>query len=399
MKKRICLWAAVTLLVFWISPPIVIEASDKLGSVRQENVQWQLEDGQQQEYLDELFSSMDFSELDSFLQQEEEKISFSDLVLQFLEGGFGEDSLVQIAEWIRDALFSEILANKNLLLEVVLLAFGFSILKNFAGAFQSSYISDMCFILVYCVLALMLLTSIAAFQEIVSETLEKSVQFMKMLVPTFCISMVFSSNTSTSIEFYQTAFLIIYLVEWAFTTFLLPMVHLYILMELFNHFWEEEKFLNLTELFRDLIHWGIKIAGVGVLGLNVVQNLISPAKDRMAQGAFEKAAAVIPGVGGAISSVSELLLGGGIVIKNCIGTAGLVVLFLMGLIPMLKVFCMAFFYKIAAAVTEPVTDKRISGALKGMSEGAILYMKLLGYSLVLFFLTISLTIAATSYIY
>ena len=66
---------------------------------------------------------------------------------------------------------------------------------------------------------------------------------------------------------------------------------------------------------------------------------------------------------------------------------------------MLKVACMALFYKAAAAVTEPVTDKRIAGCLKGMAEGAMLYMKLLGYCLVLLFLTLALTIAATSFIY
>jgi stage III sporulation protein AE len=59
---------------------------------------------------------------------------------------------------------------------------------------------------------------------------------------------------------------------------------------------------------------------------------------------------------------------------------------------------MSFFYKLAAAVAEPLTDRRITGCLKGMAEGGVLYLKLLGYSLVLFFLTIALTTAASSYI-
>lgn len=99
---------------------------------------------------------------------------------------------------------------------------------------------------------------------------------------------------------------------------------------------------------------------------------------------FCKTASVIPGLGNAVGSVTELLLGAGIVMKSCVGTAGLVVLVLISLVPLLKALCLAFFYKLAAAVTEPVSDKRISGCLKGLANGGMLYVKLLGYSVLLF---------------
>ena len=224
-------------------------------------------------------------------------------------------------------------------------------------------------------------------------------EIMKVMVPTFCLSMMFASNVSSAAGFYQTAFLVIYLVEWLFLNLLMPLIHIYVLLEMFGHFVPEERFSNLTELFSEVINWGIKIAGVLVLGLNVVQNLIGPAKDRMGHGIFAKTASVIPGLGNAVGSVTELLLGAGIVMKSCVGTAGLVVLVLISLVPLLKALCLAFFYKLAAAVTEPVSDKRISGCLKGLANGGMLYVKLLGYSVLLFFVTIALTAAASGFIY
>ena len=104
-------------------------------------------------------------------------------------------------------------------------------------------------------------------------------------------------------------------------------------------------------------------------------------------------------VGERSNQVTELLLGAGIVMKSCVGTAGLVVLVLISLVPLLKALCLAFFYKLAAAVTEPVSDKRISGCLKGLANGGMLYVKLLGYSVLLFFVTIALTAAASGFIY
>ena len=337
-------------------------------------------------YLSELSDEMDYGKLDTFLKDYGvEQVSFSGLVEELMQDGVSTAWGEHVFSAIKTSLVGEIAANRKMLLEIVLLAFCFSVLKNFAGAFHASYISELCFLLVYCVMAVMLLQTFLLFQEVVSKSLESCVEFMKVMVPTFCLSMMFASNVSSAAGFYQTAFLVIYLVEWLFLNLLMPLIHIYVLLEMFGHFVPEERFSNLTEVL--------------VLGLNVVQNLIGPAKDRMGHGIFAKTASVIPGLGNAVGSVTELLLGAGIVMKSCVGTAGLVVLVLISLVPLLKALCLAFFYKLAAAVTEPVSDKRISGCLKGLANGGMLYVKLLGYSVLLFFVTIALTAAASGFIY
>lgn len=353
--------------------------------------------GQSEEYIEEMTDYIDFSSLDNFM--EHEKVTFSGLVETLLYDGIEQFDKKLVFQWAKDALFYEIEANKTMLVEIVLLAIAFSILKNFAGAFRYSYISDLCFILVYCVLAVMLLKSFVMLGDIASQALLDSVEFMKMLIPTFCITMVFSAGVQTSAGFYQMAFLVIYLIQWLFLNLLVPAIHIYVLLELMNHFMEDEKFINLTELLKGAICWGMKLSGIVILGLNVVQGLVNPAKDRLMHGTLGKAAAMLPGVGNAVNGMSELLLGSGIVIKNCVGVAALLVLAVIGMIPMLKIGCLAFFYKLAAAVAEPVTDKRIAGCLKGMAEGGVLYLKLMGYCLILFFVTIALTTAVSGFIY
>lgn len=390
MKKRKRMFLFLVTFFFLMKTPFSICAKN----IDQEAAE------EQEDYLEELTDSIDFTELDTFLADStEDELTFSEVVDGFLKNGISTDSIKNVGDFIVDALLGEIEKNRTLLLEMILLAVAFSILKNFSGVFGASYISDLCFILVYCVLALMLIRSISSLQTIVSETITQSVDFMKMLVPAFCISMVFSSNVNSSAGFYQVAFLVIYMIEWVFLNVFLPMIHMYVLFVILNHFMEEEHFFHLTELFRELISKGIKLTGVVVLGLSVVQNLISPAKDRVSQGMLGRAVSVIPGVGNAVSGIGEVLLGTGIVVKNSIGAAGVVVLVIIGLVPLLKIVCLAFFYKLAAAITEPVTDKRISGCLKGMADGADLYLRLLGYCLLLFFIIIGLTTAATSFIY
>lgn len=354
------------------------------------------------DYLDIWMDEMDFTDLDAILEEElfpkqREEVRFSELVEELLTEGIGGFDGSLIAGWIKDALFYETQTNRKLLVEVVVLAIGFSVLKHFSAAFKQAYISDICFLLVYAILAVLLLQSFEVYSGIASEALNKSVDFMKSLVPTFCISMVFSAGVETSAGFYQMAFLVIYLVQWMFLKILMPLIHMYVLLELFNHFFEDEKFGNLTELLKGVVNWGLKSASVAVLGLNVVQGLISPAKDRLMNGTVSKAAAIIPGVGNVLSGMGELMLGSGILIKNCVGVAALLILIAIAMMPVLKILVLSLLYKLAAVVVEPAADKRIAGCLNGMAEGGALYLKLVLYCVVLLFLTIALTTMASGF--
>ncbi len=351
------------------------------------------------EIVEELLGELDLSGMDSFLEDTGVSMSFYELVEKMIGQGWGVESMTDLVYWLRDLLFSEIETNKMLFLEVILITFCFSLLKNTVGDFGSSYISEVCFLLVYSVLALMLLRSMYVFQGIVAETIEKSVSFMRVFVPCFCTGMFLSSNVYASGGFYQIAFAVIYLVEWAFEKLLLPCVHVYVLLQIFNYFFEETQFGNLAELLQTLVNWGLKLSGTVVFGLSVVQNLMNPVKDRMAQGTVSKVMSVIPGAGGAAGSIGEIMLGAGMVIKNGIGIAGIVVLFCIGIGPIVKTGFLSLLYKLMAAVTEPLSDRRISGCIKQLSDAAVLYMKVQGYCMMMFFITIALAATATSFVY
>ncbi len=243
----------------------------------------------QEDYTEGLLGQIDFSDVDALYREAlpgtpERKTGFSDVVEGLITDGVRGFDLSLLAGWLRDAIFYEIGTNRTLLIEIVLLAVGFSILKNFVGAFRSSYISDLCFLMVYCVLGVMLLQSFAVFGGIVRETMTHSVDFMRALVPAISVTMVFSAGPGTGAGFYQTAFLVIYLIQWGFLELLMPLARIYAILQLFNHFFEDEKFANLTELLNGIICWGMKIAGISVLGLSVVQSMIAAAKDRLTGG-------------------------------------------------------------------------------------------------------------------
>ncbi len=348
---------------------------------------------------EELLEELEFGELDSFMKDIGSDMSFYELVRHIIDQGWGVESIADLVTWVRELLFAELQANRELFIEIILITFCFSLLKNSVGSFGNSYVSDTCFLLVYGTLAMLFLNSIYIFQTVVTETIENGVAFMRMFVPLFCTGMIFSSNVYSSTAFYQLAFLLIYLVEGVIKTIILPFIHIYVVLQICNHFFEESNFGNMADLVKSIVNAGMKLAVTVVFGLNVVQNLMNPVKDRMAQGILGRAVSFIPGVGGVANSAGEILLGAGMLIKSGVGMAGMVALLFLGVGPLMKAGCMVFFYKLMAAITEPMADKRISDCIKDLSVGAGLYLKVLGYSLALFMITIALTISATSFTY
>ena len=107
---------------------------------------------------------------------------------------------------------------------------------------------------------------------------------------------------------------------------------------------------------------------------------------------------MIPGVGNAFGTVGEIFISSGMLIKNSIGIGGVLVMLFLAINPFVKIAVMTICYKAIAAMAEPVADKRMSGCLNGIYRGSVLIMKSFLLVVLLFFITIAMITAATSWI-
>lgn len=349
-----------------------------------------------EDYAGDYFDMLDVGELDAFVQDQENlnDITFSDIVGQMIQGKWELDGR-KLMDWLIDLLWSEIADNKDLLFMVLLLAVSCTFIKNMADAFRNSYVSDICFALIYMQMTVMLLKSFQIAGGIVTDALNRIVEFMTVLVPVFCMTLSLSMANLTSAGFYQLAFIVIYLVQWILLELLIPLVQVLVVLQFMNYMIKGERFTRMCELLEDGIRWSLKFMVSVIVGLNVIQVMVAPAVDRLKMSSVTKGVGMIPGVGNISNALSDMLLGAGMVIKSSVGTAGIVVLLLIAMLPFLKLLILALLYKVTAAVTEPVADKRIAGSINGVYVGCVLMVKILLTSLVLFVVTIAI-VATTS---
>ena len=177
---------------------------------------------------------------------------------------------------------------------------------------------------------------------------------------------------------------------------LLPLINVYIMIQVMNYLVGEHVLSELADLIRKLITWILRSLLGFVVGMNVIQGILSPTIDTLKRSTLTKTVEAVPGIGNLFGGVTDVLLGTAVLIKNGIGMAGAVILVLICSVPVIQMAAMTFLYKFAAAMVQPVSDKRITGCIRSVSEGYRLMLKVLYTTLILFLITIAVVAASTS---
>ena len=121
----------------------------------------------------------------------------------------------------------------------------------------------------------------------------------------------------------------------ASSTLVLPGANLYVLLCMVNHLSKEDMLSKMAELLETMINWSLKTMLGAVLGLQAVRGLVAPAMDAIKRTALGRTAGAIPAVGNAVNAVTELILAGALLVKNCLGAMAVVVLLLAGAGPVI----------------------------------------------------------------
>lgn len=344
-----------------------------------------------------LLDEVDFTELNELLKENESTrgFDFKNLVKQLISGE--ELDKGRLFDTIKDSILYEVSASRDYMLQIILLVAAFALLYNFTNVFEHAAVTDISFYIVYMILLALLLKSFQLISGVLTDTLGTTLDFMRALMPAFCLTMVFSTGTVTAMGFYQLTLFLLYIIEAVLIYGVVPAVHIYVMLELVNHLTKEEMISRLTELIQRLVEWVLKFLFTLVIGINVVQGLLSPVIDGFKTTMFAKTASMLPGVGASAGAVAEVMVGSGIIIKNGVGIAGILVVLLLCAGPLLKVGIMTLMYKLSAAIIQPIADKRMAGCINGMGEGARLLGKVLVTANVMLLLTIALVTAATTW--
>ena len=384
------LWRAALFLLIVSVLPVLVPGQVQAEENTKEEDSFHYEDVEEaaEEPDTSLLEELDFSEV----QQTIDEIlggdfQFENTVLDLITGkqAFTLESFLE-------ALIAQAGNNweteKQILLSILILGIAASLFSSFATVFQNQQIAEVSFEITYMLLFLILLQVFTGAADLAASVIGSLRQFMDALIPAYCLAVTMASGTTTAVVFYQFLLGLIYVLEWLIQEGLLGLIQVHVILVFINHLSKEEYLSQMSELVVKAVGWVLKSVLAVVIGYNAIQGIISPVIDSLKSTAFSRVAQMIPGIGNVAGSVTDVLLGSAVLIKNGIGAAALIVIVLLCMAPLLKLGLLVVILELAAALIQPVSDKRMTGCVAGVGDGIKLLFRAVFTVAVLFVITI-----------
>lgn len=343
--------------------------------------------------------SFDTEEIQEFLNslemEDTAKLSFKEMMHAVMEGNLG-DLFRQAAQSVRAELFEEIHTNRRLMAQILVLAFVGAVFSGFSGMFGSGHVSETGFYVVYLLAMTCMTASFFSSAGIAEAVTEKITEFMRVLMPAYFMAVAMAGGALTSASICGFTLGAIGVVQTLLSDLLIPLTKVYMMVVIAGNIYKEDMLSKLTELIAKTIQWTMRGMFGIILGFHLIQGMILPQADAVKNMSAVRLAESVPGIGGGLGAVSKLMLGSGVLIKNSVGAAAVVILLFLSAVPLLKLTVLTVLYYIVGAAMQPACDKRLVACMSGAAEGHGLLLKIVGYALALFALTIALLCGMTN---
>lgn len=344
----------------------------------------------------ELLESMDFTDIDRIMEDlfPQERMGFADAVRQIMLGNtdVGRDA---IKEMLQERILGAWEVNRKSILYLILLAIASAVFIGFSDIFQTRQVSQISFYMIYLLVMGICLASFQAASEWMTNGVHTLTGFMKVLYPVYFAAVTVAKGSISSLAFYHLAIILIVVIEELLLHLIVPGIHMYVIIRVMNSLQSEDYLSKFAELLETAIGWGLKALMGGMIGLNVIQGMLGPAIDTVKRSAVTRGMEMVPGVGDLLGGTAEVALGTAVLIKNSIGIVGMFLCLVLCLAPLLQLAVITLGYKLAAALVQPVSDKRIIECISGVGEGCRMLMNCIFVTGILFLVTVAIVTYTT----
>lgn len=338
----------------------------------------------------------DFGEVERVLEElfPKEKMSFLELLTNITDGEMS-DVWEKLKLFLWERLTYEVQNARHSMAQILIIAIIAAVFHNFSGMFQNPHVAELSFYVLYMLLITICLNTIQILVNSIASGMEKLLHFFQALGPVYFMGVALTTGSATAIAFYNIWLFLIYLVEILVSKILLPLVQAYIVIRILNDFSKEEYLSKFGELVHMAIKWVLRVLLAGILGMNVVQGMLSPAIDAVKRKAMLGGAESIPFIGDTMGGLAEVFLGSAVLIRNGIGILGVIICLAICIVPTVQMAFIVFLYRFTAAIIQPISEKRIVNCVGNMADGANLLLQIILTTCVLFLLTIAIVTNST----
>lgn len=353
--------------------------------------------GPQNAWVDEQLQMVDAGEVERFIRQLNQEmgqfigaLSLDEMVRSVLKSGKPLD-LGAVVRGLGRCLFAEVLGNLHLLARLVVLSILCVLLGHLqSGLREGGTVGDLAYGACFLTLAIVATSGFRIAVTAAASAMDGMTNFMHALVPLLLSLLVATGSVASAAMMFPFLTFVIYAVGTVVKELVVPLVVLSAGIEVAGMLVEGSRVSKLAGLLRDT---GVVILGLGLccfLGVAAVEGATGAVVDGVAvRSAKFLTATFVPVFGKMLADTAEVVVGSSLLLKNAVGVAGLVVLALACVFPLLKVVALVVVYRVASALIQAIGEPRMAQCLASMGGCLMLVVAAVMTGAIVFFMAVA----------
>jgi len=321
------------------------------------------------------------------------KIDYRDYIMKVIRGET-TFSFIDIIRGSFSLLFREVMVNWYLLIQIILLSLIYAILSNLQSSFENKTISRLAYNVCYLMIASLVIKSFFIAINIGAEAIEMMVTFMQLLTPIVLTLILAMGGITTAAFFHPILLGGIGLIGTVVKSVVLPLLIFSAVLSVVSNLSTKIQISKLANLFKQSAIALLGFILTIFVGIISIQGIAAASVDgiglRTTKFAIER---FIPIVGGFLSDAMDTVIGCTLVLKNGIGALGFLVIFLICLLPVIKILSLVVIYRFCIAVIEPIAEKQLIDFLTQMSNTLLVLFAAVVAVAIMFFVTITIVVS------
>lgn len=351
--------------------------------------------------IKEQLENLDLTGLSDFFNENigSNDIDFFAYINSLLNGEYSVD-YTTIFNHVLNTFLTGVYDSLPVFISIAGIAVLFGVVKNISDEKRASSTNNVLLFVCLLSIILILFTQILSLYKNV-ENIIKNIAILTEIMSPIIVTLMLAIGAKASVAAYTptVAFLSGGVINIMLTV-VLPLIGLTCIFNIVSTISQSIKFTKFADFFAGIIKW---ILGLTILifGFFIsIQGITSAHFDGISIRAAKYAISnSIPIVGGFLKDGFDIIVAGGILIKNTIGVSVLFLLFVMIIKPLLSLGTFSILLKFTAAIIEPISEPKISDACISISK-TITYLTsvLLIVGMMLFIMILLMIFSANAFI-
>lgn len=354
------------------------------------------------EFVEENINNIDFSGIDEILNSINNENAFfasdtfKDVVSELLNGDT-YSNYDNLFSYIFSKLGEEIFSLLPFILTVIALGVVSNLINSFKPNLNSKSISDLLHFICYALVVLLVVSLIKNVVSTTSSTIESITSQMNILFP-ILLTLLTAMGGAVSASIYNPMVAVLTNgVSFIFSKIVYPIFVVSFIFVVLGNLTSTVKLNKLNSFLNSTFKWVTGFVFTMFAGFLTIQGISAGKYDSISLKATRYAMKnSIPLIGGYLSDGLDYVLLSGVLIKNAVGVASLLLLISTIISPIIKIVIIKLAMQLTAGLIEPIGDGRISSFCESCSKVLVYPLVIILALAFMYFLSVGLIMCTIS---